>query len=163
MEYEFWRERPETGWATVFHTENLEEGGKTLVSNSGYLVKEGAHEKNSGQLCTFIEGMILFSVFREKERIRYGEDVNLMQAEFPAINGIERCHDKTEIIGNPYFDFIGPTNYHFTAVVIISDDEMEMIAKSYPGEKRHKLKDEEEISLTIEQDTAAGENRINEK
>lgn len=28
MGYEFYRERPETGWATVFHTENLEEGVK---------------------------------------------------------------------------------------------------------------------------------------
>lgn len=26
MSYEFYRERPETGWATVFHTENLESG-----------------------------------------------------------------------------------------------------------------------------------------
>ena len=90
-------------------------------------------------LCVLIMGTILFSIFHKKERIQYGDNIDSVQAEFPEIGGIESCYYKTEIIGSPFLDFIGPTNYHFTAVIIVNSDEMEKIAENYPEEKKDKL------------------------
>ncbi|MCM1425811.1 MAG: hypothetical protein NC118_04330 [Eubacterium sp.] len=85
-----------------------------------------------------------------KKRITYGENAAWIQAEFPEMQGIESCHYKVEIIGSPFFDFIGPTNYHLTAVIIISNDEMDMIAGQYQGEKKNKYHEDEQIRIPIE-------------
>lgn len=86
----------------------------------------------------------------KNKRTAYGNDLDTIQSEFPNISGIESCYYKTEKIGNPFLDFIGPTNYHLTAVITIDSDEMEKIAKQYEGEKRDKLNENEQIKIEIE-------------
>ena len=86
----------------------------------------------------------------KNRKTAYGNDLETIQSEFPNISGIESCYYKTERIGNPFFDFIGPTNYHLTAVIIIDSDEMEKITKQYEGEKRDKLNENEQIKIEIE-------------
>lgn len=86
----------------------------------------------------------------KNKRNTYGDDIEVIQSEFPNISGIESCHYKTERIGNPFLAIIGPTNYHLTAVIIIDSGEMEKIAKQYKGEKRDKLNENEQIKIEIE-------------
>lgn len=98
-----------------------------------------------------IAGVILLILSIQNKRTMYGESVEFIQSRFPDFSKIERCRYKVRIIGSPFFDFIGPTNYHLTAVIIIDSDEMDMIAKQYEGEKRNKYNEDEQIKIAIEQ------------
>lgn len=106
---------------------------------------------NKKLLFIFVAGVILFILFSKNERIKYGESVEFIQSRFPDFSEIESCCYKVKIIGNPFFDFIGPTNYHLTAVIIIDSEEMDMIVNQYEGEKRNKYNEDEQIKIAIEQ------------
>lgn len=101
-------------------------------------------------LFIFVTGFILSALYTKNERIKYGEDIEFIQSSFPDIPEIESCHYKVKKIGSFFSDFIGPSNYHITAVIIIDSDEMDMIANQYVGEKRHKYNEDEQITIEIE-------------
>lgn len=98
----------------------------------------------------FVAVIILYIKCIKSERIKYGEDVESIQYMFPSIPEIESCRYKVKKIGSVFSDFIGPSNYHITAVIIIDGDEMDMITNQYMGEKRHKYSEDEQIKIEIE-------------
>lgn len=98
----------------------------------------------------FVAVIILYIKCIKSERIKYGEDVESIQYMFPSIPEIESCRYKVKKIGSVFSDLIGPSNYHITAVIIIDGDEMEIIAKQYVGEKRHKYSEDEQIKIKFD-------------
>lgn len=98
----------------------------------------------------FATVIILYIKCIKSERIKYGEDVESIQYMFPSIPEIESCRYKVKKIGNVFSDLIGPSNYHITAVIIIDEDKMEIIAKQYVGEKRRKYCENEQIKIEID-------------
>lgn len=100
---------------------------------------------------TFGIAATLLMLCLKNEKIVYGDNIETIQSEFPNISGIESCRYRVEKIGSSFFDFIGPSNYHLTAVIIIDSDEMNMIVNQYEGEKRNKFSEDEEIKIAIEQ------------
>lgn len=110
----------------------------------------GVNKKSIIIFSIIVMGAILLVIYMKHERIRYGENVETLQSLFPDFSGIESCQYKVKKIGNPLFDFIGPSNYHVTAVITIDSDEMERIVNQYEAEKRDIYSEDEQIKIDIE-------------